>query len=817
MAKLSKITVYGFRGIRNEVEFNLQPRGSVLNLVLSGENGKGKSSLVDALEWFFHDTVTHLRREGCQENAYRHYRLPEAEDALVRIETTDAQINGEKRLSIVRDTNNVARPRITWQAKGAGLDSHLSASKSENIIIRHSQLKDFINKTKSEKLAAVSSVIGFDVVPQMRDVLARVKNGLTNDSIYQRSEGSIAEKVRDISGITQPIVGATDDIPTATINAAEVMRQQIGGKIAIANLETYRQCLGTITDGNNSAARQQSTVYRQLHGQITGLILDNQLFERYNTFAEKVKALLEKSDVLEKLVLSQLYQTGSEILEANPEMKSCPLCGAEIHYQELLGHLQSEIEGFKEISQDQDVLKQEGTNVLSDLNTTIASLGQGSLAVTSFDLPGKEDWLRSIGLASTLLDKLATSIRAFIAKRSHIETISADEIQLMASANSETNKYSSVVQKLIEGLNETAEERARATTTVSFRSLLGHFERWLSLNETKRKYDVQIAALETMVGALEQTERVELNNVLNRISADVNAFYVQLHPDEGFDQLKLSSTPDRGLEFDFIYRGDPITPPGKLLSESHLNTLGLCFFLASVIHYNQQCEFVVLDDVVSSVDANHRLALARLLRDEPRLNQRQYIILSHDMYWSDLLRRNFPTWVHKKITNWNYDAGICLEDEKSIREQVILSFSRGDPVDSGHKVRFLADAIFKDICEDYNISLPYRQGQGNESRKLDDFISVVQQYFGTNNRFNSSQPPLLDIKNCLWLMNIASHPDPRQLNLSMPDVQSIYRDLVQFEGLFFKHKVACAHSSKRLEWDRRSRNFLSCHTCNEPI
>jgi hypothetical protein len=253
------------------------------------------------------------------------------------------------------------------------------------------------------------------------------------------------------------------------------------------------------------------------------------------------------------------------------------------------------------------------------------------------------------------------------------------------------------------------------------------------------------------------------------------------------------------------------------MSESHLNTLGLCFFLASVIHYNQQCEFVVLDDVVSSVDANHRLSLARLLRDEPRLNQRQYIILSHDMYWSELLKRTFPNWVHKKIINWNYDGGVCLEDEVSIREQVTLSFTHGDPIDAGHKIRFLAETIFKDICEYYRIPMPYCQGQSNEKRELSDFITAVQQYFGSNNRFHSNQPPLLDIANCLWLMNIASHPDPRQLHLSIPDVQTIYGDLNQFEAFFLKHSATCPQAQKRLNWDKRTSSFCLCHACNEPI
>jgi hypothetical protein len=187
------------------------------------------------------------------------------------------------------------------------------------------------------------------------------------------------------------------------------------------------------------------------------------------------------------------------------------------------------------------------------------------------------------------------------------------------------------------------------------------------------------------------------------------------------------------------------------------------------------------------------------------------------MYWSDLLKHHFPNWAHKKIESWNYEAGICLGDELSIRDQLSLAVDKGNPIDAGHKARFLAENIFKDICEFYDVLLPFRQGQGNDRRKLQDLITAVQHHFGKNNRFDSKQSPLIDIKNCLWLMNIASHPDPRQLNLVINDVNLIINDLDLLETLFYNHSAGCPHMSKRLVWDKRNKIFLPCTICNKPI
>ena len=53
------IKVQGFRGIRH---INLPVDGS--NLIIVGENGAGKSSIIDAIEYFFTGRVTPLEGRG---------------------------------------------------------------------------------------------------------------------------------------------------------------------------------------------------------------------------------------------------------------------------------------------------------------------------------------------------------------------------------------------------------------------------------------------------------------------------------------------------------------------------------------------------------------------------------------------------------------------------------------------------------------------------------------------------------------------------------------------------------------------------------
>lgn len=187
------------------------------------------------------------------------------------------------------------------------------------------------------------------------------------------------------------------------------------------------------------------------------------------------------------------------------------------------------------------------------------------------------------------------------------------------------------------------------------------------------------------------------------------------------------------------------------------------------------------------------------------------------MHWSEILRSVFPKWEHKKIQNWDYDTGVSIDSHLDIRGQIQDAIQRGDAIDAARKVRDLVDISCRDICEDYDVNLPYRQGNGNEKRELKSFVEAIVKHFGKNNVFDATQPPFSDIVNSLWLMNIASHPDPRKLNISVSDVKIILADLDKFLGFFYAHAPKCAHAKKKLLWDIKLQKFSACSKCNQPL
>jgi len=813
MTKIASVTIYGFRGIRNKIIFDFSNKPK--SLVLSAENGRGKSSLADAIEWYFQDTISHLRKEGCYESSYRHYRLPQGENSIVEISTTTPDVFGQKHLQVITDPSGADKYRVAWQNSGNNLASFIENSQGENVILRHAELKDFVNKTKTEKLKAVSTIIGFDVVTQTRDVINKVKGSLEKDADYRKVQGQISEKERDIDAIATSIVGAIIDYPSAVFAAADQLRQQLGGSVVVDNFENLQKALDKLSKVTEDEKGKQLQTLAGLESTLSQSSISVNLVSQLQGYSQNHKLLLGKKENLERLTLLELYQAGTDILEKNPELDICPLCERELSTEDLLGNLKTKLLEFSEIKIEIENTRKQADDVRQKTISVSKNL-QATIRLVSASKTDKQNvWIAKGHLVVKKLTAWAETINQSF--ETNAFEITSEELSVLQEYNIETDKLVKFVRLELERLSDSDADKQKNLRLQSLKNLSEHYSRWLELKSKEKQFQRQIKALEDIVSSLEQRERDEFKKALSSISDEVNDFYKALHPNEGFDQLRLIPTTDRGLEFEFYFKGDRITPPNKFMSESHLNTLGLCFFLASAVEFNKQCEFVVLDDIVSSVDADHRTAFAKLLRDDPRLNQKQFVILSHDMHWSEILRVTFPNWVHKKIQSWDYDTGISLDDNLDLKEQIEDAIKRGNTIDAARKTRDLVDSAFREITEYYDINLPYRQGAGNEKRDLKTFITAVSQFFGQNNAFDAKLSPLKDIENSLWLMNIASHPDPRKLNLNMNDVKAILSDLEKFIGYFYLHTPKCKHKQKRLEWDGKTNQFLPCKVCQQPI
>ena len=127
-----------------------------------------------------------------------------------------------------------------------------------------------------------------------------------------------------------------------------------------------------------------------------------------------------------------------------------------------------------------------------------------------------------------------------------------------------------------------------------------------------------LAKLKRALEILTQERKNYVEGILENISDEVETLYTTLHPGEGIGKVRFFLRPNMigSLEFDAQFQNIGELPPQAYYSESHLDTLGICVFLALSKHFKSSETVVILDDVLTSVDGPHLDRFMALLHDQ---------------------------------------------------------------------------------------------------------------------------------------------------------------------------------------------------------
>ena len=141
--KIKNIKIKGIRGAKDTLDLNLNGK----SILLYGDNGSGKSSISDAIEWFFTDKVSHLSSSEIElKDALRNATIPDTESSEVSISFTKSNLDCSKTLSLKKGKLTPETLNTTEE-----FSNYISNSNSENILLRYQYLTNFIDNTKGEK------------------------------------------------------------------------------------------------------------------------------------------------------------------------------------------------------------------------------------------------------------------------------------------------------------------------------------------------------------------------------------------------------------------------------------------------------------------------------------------------------------------------------------------------------------------------------------------------------------------------------------------------------------------------------------------
>ncbi len=276
--------------------------------------------------------------------------------------------------------------------------------------------------------------------------------------------------------------------------------------------------------------------------------------------------------------------------------------------------------------------------------------------------------------------------------------------------------------------------------------LVDQGDAWRQAEDTLRQAQRAAEVADRIHNAYASRLNIFVSEVLARISDRVATIYTRLHPAESLQNIAVETWGDKGVELAVEFHGMRQRPPHGVLSESHLNSLGLALFLAMAETFNEQLGFLVLDDVVNSLDVDHRGRLAEFLATE--YQDRQVIVLTHDHLFYERLRRRAPKWRTLEFTSWTYEEGPRLTgyDVGGLLEKALSALAAGDLQGAATKGRRALEELLQEACERIGAPLAFRRGFRNDRREIGELLIGMRRALKGSNR---STPELIELLNAV--------------------------------------------------------------------
>lgn len=161
------------------------------------------------------------------------------------------------------------------------------------------------------------------------------------------------------------------------------------------------------------------------------------------------------------------------------------------------------------------------------------------------------------------------------------------------------------------------------------------------------------------------------------------------------------------FEVDFYGRGKH--PPHALHSEGHQDSMGVCLYLALAEKLAAGIiDLIVLDDVVMSVDADHRRGVCNILASS--FPGRQFLITTHDKTWATQLRSEGV--VDSKRTmhffNWHVATGPVVDNEVDMWQRIEEDLEHSNIEGAAHRLRRGSEQFFATVCDMLQAPVKYR-------------------------------------------------------------------------------------------------------------
>jgi energy-coupling factor transporter ATP-binding protein EcfA2 len=535
-------------------------------------------------------------------------------------------------------------------------------------VLRRSQIQSLVEAKPAERYAAISRFV---------DV-----------SGAEASEGSLRELIRNIENSRGVAIARVQENQEAIQQFWEAAERPGSDPITWAVAEVKRDPTAFDADikaiGNLQAAYARLTEYpdriekskKSLQAAVASKGEAQQKFEV--TLAKTAGDAAEVVGVL---------QAAKSYLNKHASPAVCPLCESAEKIAGLSERISARLTSFSVLQTAQGIQKSKEQEV-KVASTQLETVQKDALKVAAefFTCTGQYTWPTDIPLPANPVPKDLDQWAAWL----------TDSLALPVAWKKA----------------ETARQDKKQFISTLKRALGTYKDNYIA----QKELDVLLPRIKRALEIAEEERRRFTDATLGKIAAEVGRLYEIVHPGEGLNKISLELDPNKraSLEIGASFCGKSGTPPQAYFSDSHLDTLGLCIFLALAAMDKPGETILVLDDVLASIDEPHVERLIEMLYDEAA-QFRHCILTTHYRPWKQKLRWG---WLRNgqcqfvELTKWTETNGIALirstPDIERLRS--LLAETPPDPQLVCAKAGFILEFALNFLTQHYECSVPLRPG-----------------------------------------------------------------------------------------------------------
>mgnify|MGYP001171437833 CR=1 FL=1 len=642
---LRQLTIQHLRGSVTPFSLHFE-KGKKLT-VIYGENGTGKSTICDALEFLGKGKVGSLENRGLGKTSpYWPSVAKHPSDVMVCLETSTATCRATIHKSEVVVMPPEERPRVE--------------------VLRRSQILSLVEAKAADRYAAISRYI---------DV-----------SGIESAETALRDLIRDLNHNREVAVARVQENRDTIQQFWETVGKPGRDPLAWAESESSRDAHAY--DAELSALDKLQTAYERLAACPAHLQAAEDAVAATRMAVAAAERALEQSVQLvaqDAGEMVDLLEAAQKYLTTHPAVSVCPVCESSESMAGLAQRIANRISSLTAVRTARSQQVTAGQQVQRAERELANQRENARQAVANFtQLCHQSGWVSDISLPKTPIPDDLSALSSWLAENAHLPATwkQAEEVR------QDNKKFLSTLKKALQTLKDNSEAHK------DLDRLLPRLARALEIVETER--------------------RQFTNSILTRIAGDVRRLYEAVHPLEGLNQISLELDPKRRASLDIgaSFYGQTGAPPQAYFSESHLDTLGLCVFLALAALDDAERTILVLDDVLASVDEPHIERLIEMLCAEA-MKFHHCIITTHYRPWKQKLRWG---WLQNgqchfvELAKWTTSSGLTLI--RSIpdidRLEMLLAETPPDPQLVCSKAGVILEAVLDFLTLLYECSVPRR-------------------------------------------------------------------------------------------------------------